>query len=162
MRIQVKTWLDCNKDDELLLAEHIDQLKRERSFAKTFRDGIRLICELRQGKTDLLFSLFPDLRQHLTPPPAPPDNSDLKAELRRLQDMILRSSGQPLMVDNLPSMFVKGDTKASAGESRKVFAAGVGDLFADDDEDDLILEKTHKTGAAKSFLASIGALTTSH
>jgi len=61
-RFKFNFWLDCDKDNELLLADTIDDLKRQRAFTATIRDGIRLICDLRRGSLDVLFELFPWVR----------------------------------------------------------------------------------------------------
>ena len=42
-RFRVSFWLNAAKDDELLLLEEIDQLKKGRAFTRTIRDGIRLV-----------------------------------------------------------------------------------------------------------------------
>ena len=52
-------WLDATKADEDELIDQIEILKQQRLFAKTIRDGIRLICDLRAGQVDVLFELFP-------------------------------------------------------------------------------------------------------
>lgn len=52
-------WLDLDKPDQLKLAEDIETLKADRHYSKTIRDGIRLIIDLRAGRTDVLFELFP-------------------------------------------------------------------------------------------------------
>lgn len=58
-------WLDIEKDHEADIAAAIDGLKQKRSFSKTIRDGIRLIVDLRAGRTDVLFELFPLLKAKL-------------------------------------------------------------------------------------------------
>ena len=58
-RLKFMFWLDMNKNDEAELAEEIEILKEKRLFAETLRDGIRLICDLRAGRTERLFALFP-------------------------------------------------------------------------------------------------------
>lgn len=58
-RLRFTFWLDVNKDDEAEIADKVEDLKRGRLFAQTIRDGIRLICNLRDGKLDVLFELFP-------------------------------------------------------------------------------------------------------
>src|SRR5690554_6622378 len=58
-RLKFMFWLDMNKSDEAELAEEIEILKERRLFSETLRDGIRLICDLRAGRTDRLFSMFP-------------------------------------------------------------------------------------------------------
>ena len=44
----------------------VADLKMGKLFAKTVRDGIRLICELRAGRLDTLFELFPWVQEALT------------------------------------------------------------------------------------------------
>lgn len=58
-RLMFRFWLDMFKPEEEELADTIELLKNERSFSKTIRDGIKLITNLRQGKLDVLFELFP-------------------------------------------------------------------------------------------------------
>lgn len=58
-RLRFTFWLDLTKNDEAQLADTIDRLKSQRSFTQTIRDGIRLICDLRAGKLDVLHELFP-------------------------------------------------------------------------------------------------------
>ena len=55
-------WLDVFKPQESELVDTIESLKNNRSFTQTIRDGIRLICDLREGKLDVLFELFPWVR----------------------------------------------------------------------------------------------------
>lgn len=57
--LQYRFFLNANDDFELWLADEIAELKSKRSFTRTVRDGIRLVIDLRNGKTDVLFELFP-------------------------------------------------------------------------------------------------------
>ncbi|MGB7340845.1 MAG: hypothetical protein WBC91_18250, partial [Phototrophicaceae bacterium] len=61
-RIGFKFWLNLRKEDEAAIADQVEMLKNERSFTQTIRDGIRLICDLKNGKLDVLFELFPWVR----------------------------------------------------------------------------------------------------
>lgn len=58
-RLRFNFWLNMEKPEEELIADKIEGLKNERSFSSVIRDGIRLICDLREGKLDVLFELFP-------------------------------------------------------------------------------------------------------
>ena len=58
-RLMFRFWLDIEKSDEESIANKIEILKNSRSYSKTIRDGIRLIWDLRQGKTDILREFFP-------------------------------------------------------------------------------------------------------
>lgn len=110
-RLMFRFWLDLFKPEEEAIADTIELLKNERSFSKTIRDGIKLITNLREGKLDVLFELFPwvkaefieymreiqpvTLPQTEMPAPAPPveqqiqtisaDQAWLEAEQERLE-----------------------------------------------------------------------------
>lgn len=62
-------WLDLTKSDEVMLYNLCEELKRERKFAPTVRDGIRLVADLRRGQTDVLLELFPRIAVQLQPLP---------------------------------------------------------------------------------------------
>ena len=67
-RLGFKFWLDMNKPHDEAIAEHIEQLKSDRSFTQTVRDGIRLVIDLRAGKTDVLSELFGWVLEPAPPP----------------------------------------------------------------------------------------------
>lgn len=58
-------WLDLNKADDAILAHEIEDLKKRRQFAKTIKEGIHLIVDLRRGNTDVLCELFPLFEERL-------------------------------------------------------------------------------------------------
>jgi len=64
-RLRFTFWLDMLKPDELALADKIELLKNQRLFAQTIRDGIRLVCDLRAGRLDVLYELHPLLRERI-------------------------------------------------------------------------------------------------
>jgi hypothetical protein len=68
------------KPDELALADKIELLKNQRLFAQTIRDGIRLVCDLRAGRLDVLYELHPLLRERIEQqsPAAPISNGGLR------------------------------------------------------------------------------------
>ena len=61
-RIGFKFWLNLRKKEDEAIADRIEILKNNRLFTQTIRDGIRIICDLRNGKLDVLFELFPWVR----------------------------------------------------------------------------------------------------
>lgn len=72
-RFQFRFCLDVSKDEELVLADEFELLKSKRQFKPTVCDAVRLLLDLRNGSTDVLFELFPLLRQQLAAPlPAAP------------------------------------------------------------------------------------------
>lgn len=58
-RIMFRFWLDDSKDDENTLIGQVEQLKENRKFTETIRQGIQLITDLRNGSLKVLFDLFP-------------------------------------------------------------------------------------------------------
>ena len=141
-------WLNYNKDEELLLAETIDELKRERSFSKTIRDGIRLVNSLRKGKLDVLFELFPWVKAEFMADVQPKETAGEKAlreQLQRLEKLLLEQGNKPIPlparttttipeISEIPSIFVE-ESSVDPGETRANFAASMGNLFDDDDDD---------------------------
>lgn len=58
-RVIHKFWLGITKPDEDRLDEQIRELKRSRKFTTVIRDALRLIVDLRAGRLNVLFELFP-------------------------------------------------------------------------------------------------------
>jgi hypothetical protein len=146
-RLKFNFWLDVTKAEEFDLAEKIETLKVERSFASTVRDGIRLIWDLRQGRTAVLLELFPFVREALAGNRAGGDDGKVEqvqrqiAELERL--LLAQDGGQvmapvatqggpkplsiprpaaapPPAADDLPALVVT-KSKAPAGNSAAAF-----------------------------------------
>lgn len=57
-RVMLRFFLDKHKADERELWHEAESLKKERQFAPTLRDGLRLMSDLRAGRFDALFDLF--------------------------------------------------------------------------------------------------------
>src|SRR5512145_1846952 len=85
-RIRFVFWLDLEKQDENQIAEQIEVLKQERSFAKVVRDGIRLVCDLRAGRTDVLLELFPWVTERFQQPQS--DTTELAALVEQFKSMM--------------------------------------------------------------------------
>jgi hypothetical protein len=92
-RLRHTFWLDLNKPDEEKLAETIDELKEKRSFAKTIRDGIQLVCDLRKGRVDVLFELFPWVKAEFL---AGVGDKAMQQQLERLEKLLIEQGNQPL------------------------------------------------------------------
>lgn len=58
-RMMFRYWLDAAKDDELALADYCEDLKQTRSFTSTIRQALTLVRDLREGRLDSLFAMFP-------------------------------------------------------------------------------------------------------
>ncbi len=95
-RMRWDFWLDVAKPDQHELAEYLEQMKHERLFAKTIRDGIKLIRDLRAGNVTVLIELFPALAERLQPP-------QHTAELAALVDQFKAAmQAAPVMPSGLP------------------------------------------------------------
>jgi hypothetical protein len=95
-RLRFTFWLDVQKPDEAELAETIDVLKQERTFASTIRDGIRLICDLRAGRVDMLLELFPWVRESLQSTPTAPVEKGLQEQIARLEALLIAQGNVPI------------------------------------------------------------------
>lgn len=71
------------KGEEAEIGETIEELKQERKFAPTIRDGIRLINDLRKGKLDVLFELFPWVR------------AEFMDYMREIQPVVVTQTAEP-------------------------------------------------------------------
>jgi hypothetical protein len=142
-RLRFTFWLDMQKADEAALAETVEILKQNRSFVATIRDGIRLICDLKAGQTEVLFELFPWVREAIQPAAATTEQR-LQEQISRLETLLLsqgnvliRSSNDaPARVHSAPSNqpgveIVQGGGKASAEIVAKNFIASMGKGFFD-------------------------------
>ena len=152
-RLRFTFWLDMLDHEEQALAEKIETLKTQRTFAKTIRDGIRLICDLRAGKLDVLFELFPWVKAEFLAGVQPQKTAgevELQHQLERLEKLLtaqqtVRSDTpkalQSVSVDGPPSLNVpKFDLPR----------------FDDDDEaETLVLTKDTSTDSALNFLNSM-------
>jgi hypothetical protein len=152
-RFKFEFWLDAKKDDELLLMEDIDGLKRNRLFSKTIRDGIRLIMDLRRGNLDVLLELFPQFKSRICDENASGGggDNDLHTKIDRLESMMLQQAE--------PGGILMSARQNATGGPKKI---GLGALDApridDDDEDTLVVRKDTSTHASENFLRAMMAL----
>ena len=144
-RFQFKFWLDCNKDDELLLAEEIDTLKQGRSFTATIRDGLRLILDLRAGRLDVLFELFPWVQERLNAGKGG-DVGELKDKISQLEKLLISHGSTQIMQPAGPKPLARPTTTKPA--------------FDDEDDSDLLVVREAKGdgNSALNFLRSAFAL----
>ena len=139
-RLRFTFWLDVTKDDEYELAGQIEDLKTERLFSQTIRDGIRLLCDLRAGRTDVLFTLFPWLAAEFAGP-GEGEEWSLEQQLEELRHLILSQNGvTPGEIDN----------RFANIQSLHQVAAG-------EDDEDIKLEVTRSSDgtSAQNFLNSL-------
>lgn len=137
-RLKFMFWLDMNKSDEAELAEDIEILKEQRLFSETLRDGIRLICDLRAGRTDRLFAMFPWLLGEVDRQ-ADANRQTIQQEFDRLWSA-------------LASQSLSGDARAGL----QSFAGRSFTPPPDEDEEVALQVKAVKNGSSgKNFLSSL-------
>jgi hypothetical protein len=127
-RLKFMFWLDLTKDDEYELAEQIDILKQQRRFVETIRDGIRLVVDLRAGRTERLFAMFPWLAAEVGTGAG--GNQELQHELDRLWSAITsQPTGSLVPGTSRQEEEVKLDVKAAKnGSSGKNFLSSLMNL----------------------------------
>jgi hypothetical protein len=136
-------WLNLLDEREFAIAELISELKRERKFASTIRDGIRLICDLRQGRVDVLFELFPWVKSEFIAGVQPHETAGekaLKEQLKRIEQQLLQQGHTPVQ---LPA-----STGPTAMRVPQIETPAY-------DDDDIVLKKDTSTDSAKNFLQSM-------
>lgn len=165
-RLRFSFWLDMLKSDEVMVADQIELLKNSRLFSATVRDGIMLMCDLRQGSTDLLTRLFPILTEPLA----------LWNELQNCRaDMLLRmfpwlkeaiappAADTTAMQKQIDMLYDLIKAKAPAGEGApiKMLTNNKATPPPPDDDDDALTAVRDESAGAKSasnFLKSAFAL----
>lgn len=146
-RYRFSFWLDCKKDDELLLAETVDNLKRNRSFTATIRDGIRLISDLRAGQLDVLFELFPWVRaeflDHIQPAQSGAE-IEMQRRLERMESLLLAQGNTPI--------------SGNSGVGKSLLGGPVTPPVYDEDDTDLLAVKKSTVNSAQNFLDAVMSL----
>ncbi len=130
LRQQYLFWLDMNKPDDVALAARITELKAHRKFAKTIRDGIRLIEDLQAGRLDVLLSLFPSVTEHLK---SPLYGNELAAVLEQFQQAAINRStnnADSLLQSNVSAV---PETKAIFNETAAIQRSVVNTIAALED-----------------------------
>lgn len=138
-RVMFRFWLDDNRPEEKELIQEIKSLKKNRSFAATIRDGIRLMRDLRQGKTDVLRELFPWVIEEKNAPP-PLQIEDILSAFQQSQQASLalpspqkRALTAPKPQPNLDDLVIK---KATSNENTffnlQLSAYGLGTIRLDE------------------------------
>ncbi len=139
-RLRFQFWLNVWNDDDMAVCEQIQLLKNERSFTQVVRDGIRLICDLRQGRVDVLKELFPDVVAKLsdkTNPTYTPD-STLKQDIEQILQLMQNKSE---VITNAPKALQVPTFNTPA--------------FDDLSNGELVIKKDTSIDAGKNFLQSM-------
>ena len=155
-RIMQKFWLDLEKPDHEEVNEIVHALKQTRAFSKAIRDGLRLIFDLRAGRLDVLFELFPWVRAEFLEYMASvqPQQSDREMNIEK-------------QLSRIEELLAKGETMTSATQTTNggggPKAISIPTNSAPDYDEDvvkLVMRKSESDGkqAAENFLASAFAL----
>jgi hypothetical protein len=151
-RLRYTFWLNLIDPAENLIAERIEALKADRTFAKTMRDGIRLICNLRAGRLDVLFELFPWVKAEFLAGVQPQQTAGelaLQQQLTRLEKLLT----EQINVVQHPSPVLQPVT----GGGPRALNAPKFDLprLDDDDSETLVVQRDTSTDSALNFLNSM-------
>jgi hypothetical protein len=169
-------WLDLVKDDEFALAEIVAELKKSRTFAKTIRDGIRLMIDLKNGSVKVLRELFPfvfetvaavleEERVQLERERIKMEQERLRLEQERarseqgIQKQLQKLEELLLQQGNIPIQISETSTSLSSGPQQLHVPKFELPKFDEDDElDTIVLQKDTSTDSALNFLNSMMAL----
>lgn len=124
-RIQFKFWLDIVKNDEYALAEQAMHLKNKRGFSRTIRDGLRLILDLRAGQVDVLFELFPWVKEKVEQPTNAAPTTGLERQLERLESILKEQGGIAVSPTNQSVMKPVGAPPMIAAKTAPIADANI-------------------------------------
>ena len=151
-RMRFDFHLNLAKSDENELVEVIAGLKSIGLFSKTIRDGIRLICDLREGNLDVLFELFPWVRAEFLEYMASvqPQKSDteihIQQQLSRIEELLAN--------DETTTAVLKIGSRGGEPKSMSIQEVAA-PVFGDTRDDLLIVSKAASShNAARNFLDS--------
>lgn len=140
-RRQFNFYLNVNRPVDYQLSEDIKHMKADRAYTQNIRDGLRLVQDLNAGRLDVLFELYPWIRERLQPSALASDQFEiLMNQVAVLTNRFSDTSQQPIERAALPQLtFEEGDTvivndPAAGGRARENFAQSMGNLFDDDDD----------------------------
>ena len=180
-RLRFSFWVNILNAEEELVADQIERLKNDRSFARVCRDGIMLVSDLRKGSSDLLvrlfdwlraplelyhelltgettmlYELFPDVKP--TPPPPSREIENMQKKIDGLQDQVDLLKG--ILIKQSGPGAVDMTVKMSQQPGPRPLTHNSAPLPVDDDDDDLVIRKSATAGneAAVNFIRSAFAL----
>lgn len=163
-QVQQKFWLNKNNEEQQHLIVYCEELRSSEtkySFASTIRNALRLIRDLRMGKLDVLFDLFPwvkaellEYMKEIQPKPILP--APVSPEVKKYLQEILTKLDQPQTIPDLQP--VGGNSSGLKQLGVPQFTVPV---FDDDDDDDLLVvekDTSSNKNVALNFIRSMQAL----
>lgn len=147
---QFKFSLSIHDKHDRAVRKIVEGLRKRGKLSQSIRDGLRLLNDLRRGRTKVLLELFPDIIERLCPP-EPKTDDDLKNEIVALRRAIAEQGrGIPDSRDNgFPEMQPAFKPLASMKKMSKPV------------DDDDVIEKKQVIGdmtATDNFFASFARL----
>lgn len=156
-RKRIDFWLFTEETNDKTVMRVIRSLKKKKLFRQTVMDGIMIVAQLRQGKTDLLFKKFPWIVDKIlaSAPVSTTDNTDIERQIADLRRIMLERGGEllPSPPADYPQMkSLSAGVGSTLGQGRKMTLPLV------DDDDTLVLTKSAGTNSTQNFLASFAKL----
>lgn len=148
-QLQQKFWLDALKAEERDLADWCEELRDNRQFTPTVRIGLRLVRSLQAGHTDVLFELFPAIREKLY--------AQMEAEvLERNQNEALAR------LERMEALLSSGSGSATGSSGIRSLNVPQlpGPQYDDDEDDDLevVAAKVDGSAVSQNFLRSLAGI----
>lgn len=155
-KIRLNFWLDTSVHEEADIAAMVYYLKYGgegspgRIFAKTIRDGIRLVWSLRRGDLNVLFELFPWVQAEFAGRAGATvgQSPKLTSQLERIEQLLLEQHYQPIPEEQ--------------GSIKRLDVGSFSPPSFEDDDDLPVLEVKKATAsggtATQNFLNSLQAL----
>lgn len=150
-RYTFRFMLDVMHDNQLLLAEELDELKRQRKYTSTILNALSLFQDLKKGSTKLLRQMFPGIVQSIESEYAMLHKPVI--DVASLEERI-RGLEQRLIAQVIPAL----PTPAPAGPKLLNIPKVDAPTFDDDDMPALSIKKDTSTNSAGNFLSSLSAL----
>ena len=148
-RMRFVFWLNLANPIELYIAEILENSRTQRQLTGIIRDGVRLIFDLRQGKTEVLFELFPWVKAALSETEKPATNTTIQHQLERLEQLILQQGAIPVQ------MPVSSNPDGPKALSVPQFSVPEPEP---DDDDTVVLKRDTSTSSAMNFINSMLSL----
>lgn len=144
-RKMVKFWLDMKHADQEAMSIIVEDLRQRRQLARTIRDGIRLVCDLRAGNIDVLLELFPWVGDALHRDPVISTEQRLQAQIARLEALLVAQGNVPLQPASRTANALTSGVPIQTRKSAKV-------------EVSAMTGKASAETVAKNFLSSMKGL----
>lgn len=154
-RVMHKFWLNAADDFDDKIDAMIHELKAQRMFTQTVRDGIRLVVDLRNKSFDVLFELFPWIDWWLETEIERRVSERIAEQGRAQADLMARMTALEARL----AASEQAVTDAPVGPKALNVPQVAGPVF-EDDGDELVIKKAKSDGhtSSENFLSSAFSL----